>query len=129
MKEIKAIIQPHLLSQVVDALKEIEELPGITVSSVRGFGRGRAKNAPYKMIEDGVEYASKTKLEVVVPDGIVELVLATICQYARTGRPGDGKIFVSNVEDVVNISTDPRGQCPKLRTSSNEGQSPERATT
>ncbi|MCZ2153225.1 MAG: P-II family nitrogen regulator [Bryobacterales bacterium] len=117
MKEIKAIIQPHVLSQVVDALKEIEELPGITVSSVRGFGRGRARNAPNKMIEDGVEYATKTKLEVVVEDDIVEIVLATICQYGRTGRPGDGKIFVSNVEEVVNIRTDPRGEWPKLRTS------------
>lgn len=120
MKEIKAIIQSHLLSQVVDALKEIEDLPGITVSSVRGFGRGRAKNAPYKMIEDGVEYATKTKLEVVVPDEILDLVLTTICQYARTGRPGDGKIFVTNVDDVVNIRTDPRGA--KVRTSRNENQ-------
>ncbi|MBY0502659.1 MAG: P-II family nitrogen regulator [Bryobacteraceae bacterium] len=113
MKEIKAIIQPHILSRVVDALKEIEDLPGITVSAVRGFGKGRAKDAPYKVIEEGVEYATKTKLEVVVPDDIVELVLATICQYARTGRPGDGKVFVSNVEDVINIRTDPRGEWPK----------------
>jgi nitrogen regulatory protein P-II 1 len=113
MKEIKAILQPHMLSQVVDALKDIEGLPGITVSSVRGFGKGRAKNAPYKVIEEGVEYATKSKLEIVVADDIAELVLATICQYARTGRAGDGKIFVLNVEEVVNIRTDPRGVWPK----------------
>lgn len=110
MKEIKAIIQPFLLSKVVDALKEIEDLPGLTVSEVRGFGKGRARNATTKIVEDGIEYAHKTKLEIVVPDGMVEEVLRIVCKHARTGRPGDGKIFVSAIDEVVNVRTAERGE-------------------
>jgi len=110
MKEIKAIIQPFLLSKVVDALKEIEDLPGLTVSEVRGFGKGRARNATTKIVEDGIEYANKTKLEIVVPDGMVEEVLRIVCKHAHTGRPGDGKIFVSAIDEVVNVRTAERGE-------------------
>ena len=110
MKEIKAIIQPFLLSKVVDALKEIDDLPGITVSEVRGFGKGRARDARNKVVEDGIEYALKNKLEIVVPDGLVEDVLRTISMHAHTGRPGDGKIFVSSVDEVVNVRTADRGE-------------------
>lgn len=110
MKEIKVIIQPFLLSRVVDALKEIEDLPGVTVSEVRGFGKGRARNAVNKVVEDGIDYATKTKLEIVVPDRLVEDVLRIVCLHARTGRSGDGKIFVSSVDEVVNIRTADRGE-------------------
>lgn len=110
MKEIKAIIQPFLLSKVVDALKEIEDLPGLTVSEVRGFGKGRARNATTKIVEYGIEYANKTKLEIVVPDGMMEEVLRTISLHAHTGRPGDGKIFVSTIDEVVNVRTAERGE-------------------
>lgn len=110
MKEIKAIIQPFLVSKVVDALKEIEDLPGVTVSLVRGFGKGRARKAVNRIIDDGVDYAPKTKLEIVVPDHLVEEVLNTICQNARTGHPGDGKIFISSIDEVVNIRTSARGE-------------------
>lgn len=110
MKEIKAIIQPFLLSKVVDALKEIEDLPGVTVSEVRGFGKGRARNAVNKFVEEGVDYARKAKLEIVVPDHMVEDVLRVVCKHAHTGRPGDGKIFVSSVDEVVNVRTADRGE-------------------
>jgi nitrogen regulatory protein P-II 1 len=110
MKEIKAIIQPFLLSKVVDALKEIEDLPGITVSEVRGFGKGRARNAAYKVVEDGIDYATKMKLEIVIPDRMVEEVLRIVSLHGRTGNPGDGKIFVSSIDEVVNIRTGNRGE-------------------
>ena len=110
MKEIKAIIQPFRLSEVVDALKAIEGLPGVTVSEVRGFGKGRARHSTKKIVDDGIDYAMKTKLEVVVPDEMVEEVLRTICVHGKTGHPGDGKIFVSNIDEVINVRTGQRGK-------------------
>lgn len=110
MKEIKAIIQPFRLSDVVDALKDIQGLPGITVSEVRGFGKGRAAKSANKVVDEGIEYALKVKLELVVTDSMVEEVLRTICLYGKTGRPGDGKVFVSSVDEVVNIRTGERGE-------------------
>lgn len=110
MREIKAIIQPFLLSKVIDALKEFEEFPGVTVSEVKGFGRARAENAPEKVAEDGVDYSRKVKLEIVVPERLVEEVLEIIRSHAHTGRPGDGKIFVYRVDDAVKIRTGERGE-------------------
>jgi nitrogen regulatory protein P-II 1 len=72
MKEIKAIIQPFLLSRVVEALKEIEGLPGVTVSEVHGFGRARAAGSPEAVLKGTVEYVNKSKLEIVVSDGLAE---------------------------------------------------------
>lgn len=110
MKEIKAIVQPFMLSKVVEALQAIPDLPGITVSEVRGFGRGRAVNAPEALTEGAVQYASKSKLELVVPDEMVSTVVRTIQENAHTGRPGDGKIFVYSVNEVVRIRTGEKGQ-------------------
>ncbi|HJT70783.1 MAG TPA: P-II family nitrogen regulator [Terriglobales bacterium] len=103
MKEIKAIIQPFQTSRVVDALRAMEGLPGITVSEVKGFGRNRARNAQEKVVEDFIEYAKKTKLEIVVPDELVVSVVETIQTSAHTGRPGDGLIFISAIDEVVRI--------------------------
>ena len=105
MKEIKAFIQPHRLSSVIDALKQMAELPGATVSEVMGFGRKRAKNAPNKVTEDFIDYALKAKLEIVVPDKFADQVIQTILEHAHTGRAGDGLIFVSTVDDVFRIRT------------------------
>lgn len=105
MKEIKAIIQPFQLSKVIDALRAMEGLPGVTVSEVKGFGKNRARNAKDKVVEDFIEYAKKTKLEIVVPDQLVPAVVNVIESSARTGRPGDGLIFVSNVDEIVRIRT------------------------
>ncbi|HEY4684342.1 MAG TPA: P-II family nitrogen regulator [Candidatus Acidoferrales bacterium] len=111
MKEIKAIIQPFMLSKVVNALKDLKSLPGVTVdTSVRGFGKGRAADAPARIVEDLVEYVPKVKLEIVVPDGLVETVVAVIQKNAHTGNAGDGKIFVYNVEEVIKIRTGERGE-------------------
>ena len=110
MKETKAIIQPFMLSRVISALKELEGLPGVTVdTSVRGFGKGGAAQAPGGIVEDFVGYVPKVKLEIVVPDTLVERVVGAIQKNAHTGNPGDGKIFVYGVEDVVKIRTGERG--------------------
>lgn len=110
MKEIKAIVQPFLLSKVVEALEEIDGLPGVTVSDVRGFGHARAVGVPDTVVEGAVEYVKKSKLEIVVPDDLVEPVLKVILEKAHTGNPGDGKIFVYPVEDVVRIRSGERGE-------------------
>lgn len=110
MKEIKAFIQPFLLSRVVAALQEMPELPGLTVSEVRGFGRSRAQGAADAVVEDAVEYVKKVKIEIVVPDELADSVVQVIQKTAHTGNPGDGKIFVYSVEDVVRISTGEHGQ-------------------
>lgn len=110
MKEIKAVIQPFMLSKVVEALKEIEGLPGVTVSEVRGFGRARAAGSPNPVLDEGIEYVKKAKLEIVVPDQLVEPVLRVITEKAHTGNAGDGKIFVYPVYDIVKIRSGERGE-------------------
>lgn len=110
MKEIKAIIQPFLLSKVVEALKEIEGLPGVTVSEVHGFGRARGVGSADTIIGGTVEYAKRSKLETVVPDRLVEPVVQTILYNSHTGNPGDGKIFVYDVDDVIRIRTGEHGE-------------------
>lgn len=108
MKEVKAIIQPFLLSKVIDALQGIEGLPGVTVSEIKGFGRGRAHDAEEKVVDGDIEYARKVKLEIVVPDRLLDAVLEVVKKEAHTGRPGDGLIFVSTVDDVIRIRTGER---------------------
>jgi len=110
MKEIKAIIQPVRLARVIEALKAMADLPGVTVSEVRGFGKSRAADAMHKVVEDEVEYSKKVKLEIVVPESRVEDVVQAICVNAHTGHAGDGKIFVITVDDVVKIRTGRRGE-------------------
>lgn len=112
MKEIKAIIQPHMLTKVIDSLRLMDDLPGITVSEVRGFGRNRARSAKNKIVEDFIEYAKKAKLEIVVPDNLVDQVVDTITRNAHTGHPGDGLIFVSSVEEVMRIRTGEKNGSP-----------------
>jgi len=109
MKEIKAIIRPFKLLDVAEALKEIEGLPGVTVSEIRGFGKGRAKNATDKVTFEMVEFIPRIQLEVVVNDAIVDAVINVIQKFAHTGNTGDGKIFVTNVEETVKIRTNERG--------------------
>ncbi len=110
VKEIKAIIQPAMLSKVIDALKAMKDLPGVTVSEVKGFGKSRAADAPEKFAEDTVEYTKKVKIEIVVSDDRVDDVLTAICANAHTGKPGDGKIFVLPVHNVVKIRTGEKGE-------------------
>ena len=109
MKEIKAIIQPFMLDKLLDALHAVEELPGLTVSEVRGYGRTRGRRAD-AAADDPVQYVKKVKIELVVPDALLERVVRTIQEHAHTGNLGDGKIFVYEVGDVVRIRTGEHGE-------------------
>jgi len=105
MKEIKAIIQPFVADKVITALREMADLPGVTVSEVKGFGRRRALGRPDSPDELGIFGVKKIKLEIVVPDGQAPSVVQSIAKHAHTGNPGDGKIFVSTVDELVEIRT------------------------
>ena len=107
MKKIEAIIKPFKLDDVKEALSEVD-IQGITVSEVRGFGRQKGHTELYRGAEYVVDFLPKLKVEVVLPDDRVDRAVEAIEQAARTGRIGDGKIFVSNVEQVVRIRTGER---------------------
>ena len=109
MKEIKAIIRPFKLLDVVTELQKIENLPGVTISDIRGFGKSKARDAKEKILDGLVAYVQKVKIEVVVCDEMVETVVNAIQANAHTGDPGDGKIFIYAVDDVVKIRTNERG--------------------
>ena len=103
MREIKAIIQPFMLEAVLRALAAIDDLPGVTVSQVIGWGKSRADDAEHPVEEAGHAFAKKTKLELVVPASLAPRVVETIVLAARTGSPGDGKVFEYQVERAVKI--------------------------
>lgn len=108
MKMITAIVQPFMLSKVTHALEQIEGFPGLTITDVRGFGREKStheEGAPHRVIEDFVEYVKKVRIEIAVRDEMVDLVVDTIVRTARTGRKGDGKIFVWPIERAVRVQT------------------------
>jgi len=109
MKAIHAYIKRHKLSAVTLALQKLEHLTGVTVIDTRGFGRGRARNEPHRIVEDLVDYIPGVKLEIVCADDLVEEVIQTILEKARTGLRGDGKIYIYPVEDAIRISTGERG--------------------
>lgn len=109
MKEIKAIIRPFKLDDVITALHKIEGLPGITISEIKGFGKSKAKDSEDAIREGLHDYVEKVKLELVVHNDIVDEVVDTIQRIAHTGNPGDGKIFVVDVKEVVKIRTNERG--------------------
>jgi len=109
MKEIKAIIQPFMLEQVLHALAAIEGLPGVTISEVAGWGKARATDAANTVQQGGHALAKKTKLEIVVGDDLAQRVEQAIAEAAHTGRPGDGKILVYEVRRVVKIRTGESG--------------------
>lgn len=104
MKKIEAIIKPFKLEEVKDALASIE-VTGMTVNEVKGYGRQQGHSELYRGAEYVVDFLPKIKLEVVVADENVDKVIATIVEAAKTGKIGDGKIFVTNVEKVVRIRT------------------------
>ena len=100
MKKIEAIIKPFKLEEVKDALSEIG-IEGMTVSEVKGFGRQKGHTEIYRGSEYTVDFLPKIKLELVLPDGRVEAAVAAIVKTAKTGKIGDGKVFVSPVEEAV----------------------------
>jgi nitrogen regulatory protein P-II 1 len=110
MKEIKAVIRPSKLLEVTEELHRIDGLPGVTVSEIKGFGKGRARNAKDKIVYEMVEFVPRIQLEVVVNNEMVEEVVNVIQRFSHTGNTGDGKIFVVNVEETVKIRTNERGR-------------------
>jgi len=109
MKKIEAIIKPFKLEEVKEALAEIG-IQGMTVTEVKGFGRQKGQTEIYRGSEYTVDFLPKIKLELVVPAGRCEDAVKTIVQAAHTGKIGDGKIFVLNVEDAVRIRTGERAE-------------------
>ncbi len=108
MKKLEAVIKPFKLDEVKDALHEIG-LQGMTVTEAKGFGRQKGHTELYRGAEYVVDFLPKVKIEVVLDDHLVERAIEAILNAARTGRIGDGKIFVSPVEEVVRIRTGERG--------------------
>ena len=108
MKKIEAIIKPFKLDEVKEALQEIG-LQGITVTEAKGFGRQKGQTELYRGAEYVVDFLPKVKVEVVLDDAMVEKAVETILNSAKTGRIGDGKIFVSSVEEAIRIRTGESG--------------------
>lgn len=108
MKKIEAIIKPFKLEEVKDALGEIG-IEGMTVSEVKGFGRQKGHTEIYRGSEYTVDFLPKIKIELVVPDGTADGAVAAISKSAKTGKIGDGKVFVSNIEQAIRIRTDEKG--------------------
>jgi len=109
MKKIEAVIKPFKLDDVKEALTGIGVI-GMTVSEVRGFGRQKGHTELYRGGEYTVDFLPKIKVEVVVPDNLVEKVVSTICAAAKTGSIGDGKVFVIPIGESVRIRTGERGE-------------------
>jgi nitrogen regulatory protein PII len=109
MKKIESIIRPHLLDAVKTALQDVGVV-GMTVSEVKGFGRQKGHTETYRGSEYKVEFLPKVKIEVAVPDALLEQAIEVILKAGKTGKFGDGKVFVTSLEDVVRIRTGERGE-------------------
>ncbi len=108
MKKIEAVIKPFKLDEVKEALHEVG-LQGITVTEAKGFGRQKGHTELYRGAEYVVDFLPKVKIEIVLQDELVERAVEAILQAARTGRIGDGKIFISTVEEAIRIRTGETG--------------------
>ncbi|MBI4683738.1 MAG: P-II family nitrogen regulator [Nitrospirae bacterium] len=108
MKKIEAIIKPFKLDEVKDALHEMG-VQGMTVTEVKGFGRQKGHIEVYRGTEFEVKFIPKIKIEIVVPDALAEKAIATIIEKAKTEKIGDGKIFVTTIEEVIRIRTGEKG--------------------
>jgi nitrogen regulatory protein PII len=109
MKKIEAIIKPFKLEEVKDALGEVG-IEGMTVTEVKGFGRQKGHTEIYRGSEYTVDFLPKIKLEIVLSDAKLDEAVAVIVKAAKTGKIGDGKVFVSAVEEAVRIRTDEKGE-------------------
>jgi nitrogen regulatory protein PII len=109
MKKIEAIIKPFKLEEVKDALGEAG-IEGMTVSEVKGFGRQKGHTEIYRGSEYTVDFLPKIKLEIVVADQLVDTAVTAIVKAAKTGKIGDGKVFVSNIEEAIRIRTEEKGE-------------------
>ena len=109
MKKIEAIIKPFKLDEVKNALTKIG-VQGMTVTEVKGFGRQKGHTESYRGTEYAIDFLPKSKIELIVTDELVNQVIETIERAAKTGKIGDGKIFLSQVEEVIRIRTGERGK-------------------
>jgi len=109
MKKVEAIIRPVQLDDVKEALLE-EGIKGLTISEVRGYGRQKGHKETYRGSEYRIEFVPKIKIEIVVPDKNLEKVIEAIIRTAKTGQVGDGKIFISDISDVIRIRTEESGE-------------------
>ena len=109
MKKIEAVIKPFKLDEVREALSEVG-VSGLTVTEVKGFGRQKGHTELYRGAEYVVDFLPKVKVEVIVGDGLVERAIESIVRAARTGKIGDGKIFVTDVDQVIRIRTGESGE-------------------
>jgi nitrogen regulatory protein PII len=108
MKKIEAIIRPFKLDEVKEALVE-EGIRGLTISEVRGYGRQKGHTETYRGSEYQIEFVPKIKIEIVVDDSLLDKVVDAILRAAKTGQVGDGKIFITDVQDVIRIRTEESG--------------------
>ncbi|MGH9342028.1 MAG: P-II family nitrogen regulator [Acidobacteriota bacterium] len=109
MKKIESIIRPHLLDPVKDALQAVG-IMGMTITEVKGYGRQKGHTESYRGVEYQVEFIPKVKVEVVVAEDLVDAAIQAIIQTARTGKFGDGKVFISSLDEVVRIRTGELGE-------------------
>jgi nitrogen regulatory protein P-II 1 len=109
MKRIEAIVRPHVLDAVKTALQELG-VGGMTVVEARGFGRQKGHAETYRGAEYKIEFVPKVKIEVVLPDTLLASALDAIVKHATTGKLGDGKIFVCDIEDVIRVRTGEHGE-------------------
>jgi nitrogen regulatory protein P-II 1 len=109
MKKIEAVVKPFKLDEVKNALTKIG-VQGMTVTEVKGFGRQKGHTEVYRGAEYKIDFLPKSKIELIVPDELVHQVLDTIERTAKTGKIGDGKIFVTPVEEIIRIRTGERGR-------------------
>jgi nitrogen regulatory protein PII len=109
MKKVEAIIKPFKLEEVKDALGDVG-IEGMTVSEVKGFGRQKGHTEIYRGSEYTVDFLPKIKIEMVIPDNRVEAAVTAIVGSAKTGKIGDGKIFVSQVDEAIRIRTEEKGE-------------------
>ncbi len=108
MKKIEAIIKPFRLTEVKDALNELG-IQGMTVSEVKGFGRQKGHTEIYRGSEYTVDFLPKIKIETIVADHLKDAAVQAIVKAAKTGKIGDGKVFVSSIEEAIRIRTEERG--------------------
>jgi nitrogen regulatory protein P-II 1 len=109
MKKIEAIIRPHKLDEVREALLETG-VHGMTITEVRGFGRQKGHTETYRGAEYQIDFIPKVKLEIVVPDAVAKNAVSIIIKKGQTGKVGDGKIFVSTIDEAVRIRTEESGE-------------------
>ena len=109
MKKIETIIRPHLLDAVKNALQEVGVV-GMTITEVKGFGRQKGHTETYRGSEYQVDFLPKLKIEIALPDELAEKAVDAVVKTARTGKFGDGKVFVSSIEEVIRIRTGEQGE-------------------